>query len=488
MEVFGAAGSGKTLTISHAAKRWLKRGAQARVLMVAPYNTQVDKLFEDTSPCAFLMENLGGRLKLRTAASAFNFPMNEMADAARMARGLNPEMREMLQTEELLIIIDEAALLKFVNRDAISALLTIVRNNGDALDGGATILAVSDPCQGVTELSKDEKKRFTVNGVLIRELYTDGEFMSDARREKVFYTEVKRFVGPLQDVYVQGADALRYGDTGGKAQAMVEVATQREFTAAEDLKAITLFGTSKEVVEAHVPRTVMRAAARGETEANGGVYIFRSEDAQAYGERQLNSLRPWGFETLALAKGEKYLLIVKAMDCAKPDDADADDDDEEAEEETGVQFEDGKYASGNMVCELQKIVPKKYVKVNVLRRNGKNGILYVPWKRVARNGVELNLLGLKPYHERVVDLAQGLETTEPVHVVARRIFGRGKFYVAVTRCRDLRQLKLSGVDSFAELRRIVKSSWRVLWFLKENGVPLPAMSRAYALQRRRGQR
>ena len=35
-----------------------------------------------------------------------------------------------------------------------------------------------------------------INGVLKREVYTDGEFMQDPRREKVFYTEVRRFVGP----------------------------------------------------------------------------------------------------------------------------------------------------------------------------------------------------------------------------------------------------------------------------------------------------
>lgn len=51
--------------------------------------------------------------------------------------------------------------------------------------------------------------------------------------------------------------------------------------------------------------------------------------------------------------------------------------------------------------------------------------------------------------ERVVDLAQGLEWTGPVHVVATHIYGRGKFYVAVTRCRDLRMLKISGIDGYA---------------------------------------
>ena len=508
--VIGAAGSGKTLTITHAAERWLHKTATGKVLMVAPYNTQVDKLFDDISTCPLLMQCLGSRLMLKTASAAFNLPMKAIANAQLMAQGLNAEMMEVLRTDELLIIIDEAALLKYINRDAISELLGIIRNDATALDGGAQILEVSDPCQGLAELvpaelSPAQKQEFMINGVLRREVYTDGEFMQDPRREKVFFTEVRRFVGPLKDVYVAGADALRYGDAGRAAQDMTRIATEREFDMKEDLEALTLYGTSKEVVEGHVPRTLMRAAARGHTEANGGVFIFKSPEAHQYGERQLNSLRPWGFETLALAVGELYLLIVKSMDCVAPDDVDADDAGE-AEEESGVRFEDGKYASGNMVCEVLAIMPGRYAKVKVLtltltltlsvrgayimpcryakvkvlRRNGSSGILYVPWKRVSKNGVVLDLIGLKPYYERVVDLAQGFETTKPVHVVARRIFGRGKFYVAVTRCRDLRQLKITGVETFAELRRVVKSSWRVLYFLSKHGVVVPRMSLAYA--------
>ena len=123
--------------------------------------------------------------------------------------------------------------------------------------------------------------------MLHREVYTDRAFMEDPRQEKVFFTEVKRFLGPLKDVYVEGANALRYGDTGPKAQALVKVASQRQFTTAEDLEALTLFGTSKEVVESHVVRTLRRAAARGQTVANGGVYIYRSTEASRYGERRL---------------------------------------------------------------------------------------------------------------------------------------------------------------------------------------------------------
>ena len=70
--VIGAAGTGKTLTIVHAARRWLKTSGTAKVLMVAPYNTQVDKLYDDISSCPFLMEAVGGRLFLQSYVRTIN--------------------------------------------------------------------------------------------------------------------------------------------------------------------------------------------------------------------------------------------------------------------------------------------------------------------------------------------------------------------------------------------------------------------------------
>lgn len=55
---------------------------------------------------------------------------------------------------------------------------------------------LSKCCGGPSDLSPAQKQQFMINGVLKREVYTDGEFMQDPRREKVFYTEVRRFVGP----------------------------------------------------------------------------------------------------------------------------------------------------------------------------------------------------------------------------------------------------------------------------------------------------
>ena len=86
--------------------------------------------------------------------------------------------------------------------------------------------------------------------------------------------------------------------------------------------------------------------------------------------------------------------------------------------------------------------------------------------------------------ERVVELTQGFEWPGPVHAVATKIYGRGKFYVAVTRCRDLRMLKISGVDGYEGLRRKVKSNWRAIEFMVEHGQQMPAASKRYAAKER----
>ena len=84
----------------------------------------------------------------------------------------------------------------------------------------------------------------------------------------------------------------------------------------------------------------------------------------------------------------------------------------------------------------------------------------------------------------MVDLAQGFEYNGPVHVKAGKIFGCGKFYVAVTRCRDLRQLKISGLDGYDSLRRVVKSNWRAIEFHVKHGEEMPAASKRFAAEQR----
>ena len=110
------------------------------------------------------------------------------------------------------------------------------------------------------------------------------------------------------------------------------------------------------------------------------------------------------------------------------------------------------------------------MRVVVSKSTGVEQLVKVPLmarsRQVEGTWVTAESYGLKPYLERVVDLAQGLEWDGVVHVVASKIYGRGKFYVAVTRPKALANLKVSGVDDDAELRRVVRSNWRALWWLE----------------------
>ena len=72
-----------------------------------------------------------------------------------------------------------------------------------------------------------------------------------------------------------------------------------------------------------------------------------------------------------------------------------------------------------------------------------------------------------------MDLAQGLEWEGVVHVVASKIYGRGKFYVAITRAKALANLKVSGMFDAQDVRRVAKANWRALVWLHRMGEHVP---------------
>ena len=93
--------------------------------------------------------------------------------------------------------------------------------------------------------------------------------------------------------------------------------------------------------------------------------------------------------------------------------------------------------------------------------------------------------GVTTFSGKVGRLASHLAQWDgPVHVDASKIFGRGKFYVAVTRCRDLRQLKISGINGYGDLRRVVKSNWRAIDFHVKHGQRMPESSKRYAAKQK----
>lgn len=87
---------------------------------------------------------------------------------------------------------------------------------------------------------------------------------------------------------------------------------------------------------------------------------------------------------------------------------------------------------------------------------------------------------VKPYDERVVDLAQSQEWDRPLNAVATKIYGEGKLYVALTRCKRLSNLKITGIEpGYTGLREKLLSSWRALYWLHENGQKLPSQQVRY---------
>ena len=477
--VISAAGTGKTALILGKVKDRLRR-SRGKVLLTGPYNTHVDKLRTDVSSDPELAEAVvARRIIFKTTAAAFSFPTRGIAKPSQMAAQMSATMKALLKEDNLFMVIDESALVSCFKRDATSELLKIVRESNEP-DGGLQVLEVQDLMQGEPFHSEAEKAAATVNGVMLKELNVEGEFMSDPNREIVFLHESNRFTGPLKEIYEQGANELRGGGTGAKVQEMMKIAVARNFTPEEDVEALTLYGTSKEVMDASATRTLMRAKTRGHTVENGGVYIYDNTlEASEYSEQDRNSMRPFGFEKLVIAKGERMLLIQKS---GVRSEAGVTDDEEE--EDHGLQFKDRSFATGNMPCEVVDFEVGKWVKVKVPGRQMGKDILIVPFELREVGGVTLKLIGLKPFMERVVDLAQGLEWTGPVHAVATHIYGRGKFYVAVTRCRDLRMLKISGIDGYASLRRVVKSNWRAIEFNVKQGIEMPASSKLFAQKQR----
>ena len=440
----------------------------------------MDKLRTDVSSDPELAEAVAARrIIFKTTAAAFSFPTRGIAKPSQMAAQMSATMKALLKEDNLFMVIDESALVSCFKRDATSELLKIVRESNEP-DGGLQVLEVQDLMQGEPFHSEAEKAAATVNGVMLKELNVEGEFMSDPNREIVFLHESNRFTGPLKEIYEQGANELRGGATGAKVQEMMTIALARNFTPEEEVEALTLYGTSKEVMDASATRTLMRAKTRGHTVENGGVYIYDNTlEASKYSEQDRNSMRPFGFERLVIAKGERMLLIQKS---GVRSGAGVTDDEEE--EDHGLQFKDTSFATGNMPCEVVDFEVGKWVKVKVPSRRMGKDILIVPFELREVGGVTLKLIGLKPFMERVVDLAQGLEWTGPIHAVATHIYGRGKFYVAVTRCRDLRMLKVSGIDGYASLRRVVKSNWRAIEFNVKHGIEMPASSKRFAQKQR----
>lgn len=110
------------------------------------------------------------------------------------------------------------------------------------------------------------------------------------------------------------------------------------------------------------------------------------------------------------------------------------------------------------------------------------------WSKKSKEGKQVSVPfpALKPYQERVVELTQSQEWSGPVHIVAGKIYGEGKVYVALTRCKELRNIKISDIEpGYVGLRDKLRSSWRALSWVQEQGVKIGPRQASYVKARKR---
>ena len=134
-------------------------------------------------------------------------------------------------------------------------------------------------------------------------LTIDGEHIRECGRATCFLRQTERF---KEREYTEGSRDIRLGNVSATAKRLVKTAAARVLSPAEDMNGMTLFGTSEAVMRRSWEMVLRRAARRGHTEANGGVYVHRDTAAMdTYTETQLNALRTYGFEQEAFAVGAK---------------------------------------------------------------------------------------------------------------------------------------------------------------------------------------
>eukprot|EP00966_Prymnesium_polylepis_P147502 3407317-Prymnesium_polylepis.1 len=100
--------------------------------------------------------------------------------------------------------------------------------------------------------------------------------MQAPARQTCFLRQTERF---KEQAYRAGSADIRLGSTSTAALKLVKIASDRVLREDEDLDAMTLFGTSEEVMRRSMQVVPLRAARSGLSEQNGGVWVYRDEDA-----------------------------------------------------------------------------------------------------------------------------------------------------------------------------------------------------------------
>jgi hypothetical protein len=169
------------------------------------------------------------------------------------------------------------------------------------------------------------------------ELTVDSKYLRlPANREVFFLERVERFDCELM---VKGCSDIRLGSASEAAIGLVRVGLQRQFSEAEDLAAVTLFGSTREVMDRDLEVGPRRAANFGTK-----MYVFNAlmehpnnAQLQGYDEGELNTVRTYGLEQQCFYIGKRVLVVVKLPE----------DPEEGGGHESSLQCDDGSYVSGN---------------------------------------------------------------------------------------------------------------------------------------------
>lgn len=374
----GGAGTGKTyVEEAWAAKIDAAEGDNAALLVVAPYNTHVDNWKERARPKSAVWRAVGAGRRVMTAAAAFGLPKRgSKPDPAKMARAMHARVKALVRKPNFKLIIDERDLLDPAVRAAIGKTLEVLREDPRP-DGGVQVLEAGDPFQG-TPYQNEASKEFSPGARSIgprEELTVDSAYVKANPRPVRRLRRVERFEEPL---YQDGAESIRIGAASKAAVALVAKGLAREYTEEEDLAAITLFGTTAEVMARDNDVALRRAAKLGLTEANGGVYVWDAlkehpELAAKYSEEELNAVRTFGLEKQVFFKGKRVLVVQKAL---------LDEDgEEEGPSGDSLQFDDAMYVSGNAPGTVVGWVEGQYIEVKVDRRPANANTLKVRAER-----------------------------------------------------------------------------------------------------------
>ena len=477
VKVVGPAGFGKTAL----AMEWLCQVAEARnvrILAAAPWNTQKDLLRRKLRTCRRAAE-----LQVvmpQTWAALMGLPANRAADVRQMIESLSEERLHMLK-EATHMLLDEADLPSPKGATASERLVRRARGS-DVMWGGVQLLMTGDPLQGLPRCCAQELEFASgaQHAGAVHELTFESQIMEDPRLRIHCLVDCERI---KDELFVRGVHGeIRYGIVGGFAERLRQVTMARVFTAEEDLYATTIYARSVDVMERSVRVMPLRAARRGWTVANGGVYVYKDAQAIAtYKPMQLNALRTFGFEKQTFVLNEKMLLVVKGREA----------NDEKSPAPSlhmgpALQYDDKSYATGNEVCEIVAFAEGK-IKIKVEgRREGAN-MLWVPvvahTMTVKNVSVTVRSYPLKPFFERVWQLTQGLEF-DLVHVDATHFFGDACLYVALTRVTNLAGLKVSGLWNRSAMVGKTSANWRAVLFVARHGEAVPEEALVLANRRR----